>query len=127
MNTVSRRRTFSLVGVDGNAFAIMGYTADALRKAGLNDKLKEMFDEASSGTYEYLIATCQHYVDMANEAVKQEEGDEDPEIYLSGVTITAQDIEAAERVLRDNGIEPDEVDNVLQAIGYTLLDTELYP
>lgn len=33
----------------------------------------------------------------------------------------------AERVLKDNGIEADEVDTVLQAIGYVLLDDELYP
>lgn len=33
----------------------------------------------------------------------------------------------AEQVLIDNGIEPDEAPIVLQAIGYVLLDTELYP
>lgn len=36
-------------------------------------------------------------------------------------------IKAAEKVLADNGIDPDEVDTVLQAIGYTLLNQELYP
>ena len=41
--------------------------------------------------------------------------------------VTQEDIERAEQVLRDNGIEEDEADIVLQAIGYTLLDTELYP
>lgn len=33
----------------------------------------------------------------------------------------------AEQVLEDNGIEPDECSTVLQAIGYVLLDAELYP
>lgn len=42
-------------------------------------------------------------------------------------TITKGDIERAEKVLFDNGIETDEVATVLQAIGYVLLDTELYP
>lgn len=42
-------------------------------------------------------------------------------------TITKGDIERAEKVLSDNGIETDEVATVLQAIGYVLLDTELYP
>ena len=42
-------------------------------------------------------------------------------------TITKRDIERAEKVLSDNGIETDEVATVLQAIGYVLLDTELYP
>lgn len=33
----------------------------------------------------------------------------------------------AERCLVDNGIDPDEVHKVLQALGYILLDEELYP
>lgn len=36
-------------------------------------------------------------------------------------------IRAAEKCLIDNGIEADEASTVLQAIGYILLDTELYP
>lgn len=32
----------------------------------------------------------------------------------------------AEKVLIDNGIDPEEVEVVLQAVGYALLDTELY-
>lgn len=41
--------------------------------------------------------------------------------------ITKHQIAAAEQVLSDNGIEADEVTTVLQAIGYALLDMELYP
>lgn len=40
--------------------------------------------------------------------------------------ITKEDILRAEKVLEDNGVEKDEVQTVLQAIGYVLLDTELY-
>ena len=42
-------------------------------------------------------------------------------------TPTKEQIKAAEQVLIDNGIDPDEADIVLQAIGYTLCDIELYP
>ena len=38
-----------------------------------------------------------------------------------------KNIAAAEKVLVDNGIEEDEASTVLQAVGYALLDTELYP
>ena len=38
-----------------------------------------------------------------------------------------KNIAAAEKVLVDNGIEEDEASTVLQAIGYALMDTELYP
>lgn len=41
-------------------------------------------------------------------------------------SITRADIKKAEQILVDNGIEADEADTVLQAIGYALLNTELY-
>ena len=45
-----------------------------------------------------------------------------------GMEITTDEkIEWAKNVLIDNGIEEDEVDTVLQAVGYALIDTELYP
>ena len=40
--------------------------------------------------------------------------------------ISKEDVKNAEQVLIDNGIEPDEAQTVLQAIGYTLLDLEIY-
>lgn len=39
---------------------------------------------------------------------------------------TPEAIKKSEQVLIDNGIEPDEASVVLQALGYTLLDIELY-
>lgn len=41
--------------------------------------------------------------------------------------ITEAQRDTAEKVLVDNGIEPDEACVVLQALGYVLLDEELYP
>lgn len=41
-------------------------------------------------------------------------------------SIKESDIRKSEQVLIDNGIEPDEAQTVLQALGYTLIDTELY-
>lgn len=70
-------KAFTLIGVDGNAFSIMGYTAGALRKAGLKDKVDEMFDSATSGDYYNLIAVCDRYVSMANEALGLDENDEE--------------------------------------------------
>ena len=40
--------------------------------------------------------------------------------------ITKEQIKKTEQCLVDNGIEADEASTVLQAIGYILLDTELY-
>ena len=60
---------FTLVGVDGNAFAVMGYTANALRRAGLKDEVKTMQDKAMSSDYDNLLRVCVEYVDKANEAL----------------------------------------------------------
>lgn len=50
---------------------------------------------------------------------------------IKGVVITNKiidrlDISNAEQVLIDNGIDPEEAQTVLQAIGYALLNEELY-
>lgn len=58
---------YTLVGVDGNAYSIMGYTAQALKNEGLGDLVKEMYEKATSGDYYNLIATCSDYIDMAND------------------------------------------------------------
>jgi len=63
---------FSLVGVDGNAFSVMGYTAKALRRVGLGDKVSEMQERAMSGDYDNLLCVCMEYVDMANENLEDE-------------------------------------------------------
>lgn len=41
--------------------------------------------------------------------------------------ITPEQKEKAKQILVDNGVEEDEAEIVLQAIGYALIDTELYP
>jgi len=61
---------YDLVGVDGNAFAIMGYTARALKNEGLRDKVDEMHSRATAGDYYQLIAVCDEYIEMANERAR---------------------------------------------------------
>ena len=67
---------YSLIGVDGNAFAIMGYTARALKREGLRDKVDEMHTRATSGDYNNLLCTCMEYIDMANEAAENSDDDD---------------------------------------------------
>lgn len=59
---------YDLVGQDGNAFALMEYTEQALRHEGLADKVSDMREKATSGDYWNLVAVCGEYVQMANEA-----------------------------------------------------------
>ena len=52
-----------LTGVDGNAFSLMGTVADALRKGGVSKyERDEFFNEAMSGDYNHLLATCSRWV-----------------------------------------------------------------
>lgn len=57
---------YSLVGVDGNAFAIMAYTQRALQESGHKDLVKQMLTEAQSSDYDNLLRVCVKYVDIAN-------------------------------------------------------------
>ena len=45
--------TVSLVGVDGNAFSILGQVRKAMRQAGVPaEQIKEFMTEATSGDYD---------------------------------------------------------------------------
>ena len=58
---------YDLVGVDGNAFCVMGYTAIALKREGLGDLCDEMRMKAMSGNYDNLLCVCLDYINKANE------------------------------------------------------------
>ena len=52
-----------LSGQDGNAFAILGRTAGALRQAGLvQAEIDDYFAEATSGDYDHLLQTTMAWV-----------------------------------------------------------------
>jgi hypothetical protein len=59
---------YDLVGIDGNAFSIMGYVSNALRREDLKDKIKEYQAKATSSDYDHLLAISIEYIDLANEA-----------------------------------------------------------
>ena len=48
-------------------------------------------------------------------------------VTLHTTKISKSQIKKAEKCLADNGVEKDETETVLQALGYILLDVELYP
>jgi hypothetical protein len=54
----------ALVGEDGNAFFILGRAQRAARRAGWDQEtIKAVMDEATSGDYNYLLATMMRYFD----------------------------------------------------------------
>ena len=56
--------TGTLVGVDGNAFAIMGYTQGRLRRAGWpREDIDVVMKISQSGDYHKVIRTCMAVLD----------------------------------------------------------------
>jgi hypothetical protein len=48
----------TLLGIDGNAFAIMGHFSKVARREGWSkDEIKEVLDDAMSGDYNHLVYT----------------------------------------------------------------------
>lgn len=64
---------YDLCGIDGNAYAILGYTSRALKHEGLRHLVDQMHEEAMSGDYDHLVVTCMKYLDKANKAATREE------------------------------------------------------
>lgn len=57
----------NLVGVDGNAFAVMGYTATMLRMAGNSKEVVDTYmAAATSGDYDNLLSVSMCYCGMVN-------------------------------------------------------------
>jgi hypothetical protein len=55
-----------LVGEDGNAFAIMGRVASALKRAGVSQtEIDEYYAESTSGDYDHLLRTAVRWVQVA--------------------------------------------------------------
>lgn len=75
-------KPFSLVGVDGDAFSVMGYTARAMKEAGYTqDEINEYRKLATSGDYNNLLVLSCEWVDKCNEVLglEDEEYEEDEE------------------------------------------------
>lgn len=62
---------YSLVGQNGNAFALIGYTARCMKECGLRGEVNEMQERATSGDYNNLICVCDEYVQRCNEIARQ--------------------------------------------------------
>lgn len=54
----------SLIGEDGNAFAILGRIKGAMSRGGVpQDQIALFMEEAMSGDYNHLLNTCMEWVD----------------------------------------------------------------
>ena len=67
-------KPFSLIGVDSNAFVIMGYTSNAMRQAGYNQEEVERYQRiAQSGDYNQLLVLSNEWIEKCNQVLGLEE------------------------------------------------------
>ena len=66
-------KPYDLVGVDGNAFSVMGYVSKAMRQSGFTSKERdEYLADAQSDDYNHLLAVSVDMVEKVNEKLRQE-------------------------------------------------------
>ena len=62
------RPQYTLVGVDGNAFSIMGYVSQCMKREKFTpEDIQDYFKRAKSRDYNNLLCVSMEYVDMCNE------------------------------------------------------------
>lgn len=73
---------YTLVGIDGNAFAIMGYVRDAMRKEGCSlEEQKAYTEDAMSGNYSHLLCVSMNMIEKLNEKRQDEFSDDNEDEY----------------------------------------------
>ena len=62
------RQKYNLVGIDGNAYSIMGYVTDAMKEEGFSKAERdEYLRDAMSSDYNHLLCVSIDYVEQCNE------------------------------------------------------------
>lgn len=67
-NQPTKKVSLTLVGLDGNAFALLGAFQRAARKQGWKpEEIKAVMDEATSGDYDHLLQTLIEHTEETEE------------------------------------------------------------
>ena len=65
METGYEKPTVKLIGTDGNVFALIGLTSDALKKIGRNDLARQFRERAlNSESYYDVLCLIEEYVEI---------------------------------------------------------------
>lgn len=71
-------KAYTLVGVDGNAFSIMGYVRSAMKSAQMTSQDIDAYTkDATSSDYNHLLVVSCEMIDKVNEVLGLNEYDED--------------------------------------------------
>lgn len=65
---VNKKVNLNLVGLDGNAFSLMGAFQRQAKKEGWSkDEIKAVLDEATSDNYDYLLRTLDDHCEVLDD------------------------------------------------------------
>ena len=68
MSMLEQKVVGSLIGVDGNAFSLMGHFSKLAKRQGVpQEQVKKVLDEAKSGDYDHLIQTLDSNMQSAGD------------------------------------------------------------
>ena len=71
-NTTMARRKYNLVGIDGNAFSVMGYVRTAMRESGYTrTEIQEYTNDAMSSDYNHLLCVSVEMIENCNNRNKK--------------------------------------------------------
>lgn len=61
------KEKYTLVGVDGNAYSVMGYVKRCMREVGMSQKQRTAYiEDATSDDYHHLLCVSMEMVDKCN-------------------------------------------------------------
>ena len=76
-------KAYTLVGINGNAYSIMGYVRDAMDDAKMTkDDIDAYIKDATSSDYNHLLAVSCEMIDRVNEILGLNDYDEDEDEYM---------------------------------------------
>ena len=75
-------KAYTLIGINGNAYSIMGYVRDAMHDANMtNDDIDAYVEDATSSDYNHLVAVSYEMLDRVNKILGLNDYDEDEDEY----------------------------------------------
>lgn len=85
---IKKKVSLNLVGLDGNAFALMGAFQSRARKEGWDqDEISYVIEKCMSGDYDNLLCVLMSYCNMDSEdvTIDRDEDDMPDVVYVNGV------------------------------------------
>ena len=90
-------KAYTLVGINGNAYSIMGYVRVAMDDANMtNDDIDAYVKDATSSDYNHLVAVSCEMIDKVNEILGlndyDDDEDEDEDYYMDEYSEEDEDL-----------------------------------